>query len=42
MEDIPPDVKVELEQYSKELGFEQILIIDAHNSMGEKIEKTGH
>ena len=38
MEDIPPNVKVELEQYSKELGFEQILIIDAHNSMGEKIE----
>ena len=38
MEDIPPIVKVVLEQYSKELGFEQILIIDAHNSMGEKIE----
>ena len=38
MEDIPPIVKVALEQYSKELGFDQILIIDAHNSMGEKIE----
>jgi putative membrane protein len=39
MEDIPPDVKTYLEEYSKELGFEQILIIDSHNSMGEKIEK---
>lgn len=39
MEDIPPDVKLHLEQYSKELGFDQTLIIDSHNSMGEKIEK---
>jgi putative membrane protein len=39
MEDIPPDVKVSLEKYSKELGFDQILIIDSHNSMGNKIEK---
>jgi putative membrane protein len=39
MEDIPPDVKLNLEQYSKELGFDQTLIIDSHNSMGEKIEK---
>ncbi len=38
MEDIPQEVKLSLEQYSKELGFEQILIIDSHNSMGEKIE----
>ncbi|MDQ6723145.1 MAG: DUF2070 family protein [Thermoproteota archaeon] len=39
MEDIPQEVKLSLEQHSKELGFDQILIIDAHNSMGEKIEK---
>ncbi len=39
MEDIPPEVKLSLEQHSKELGFEQTLIIDSHNSMGEKIEK---
>jgi putative membrane protein len=39
MEDIPPEVKVSLEEYSKELGFEHILIIDSHNSMGNKIEK---
>jgi putative membrane protein len=39
MEDIPPDVKTELEIYAKQIGFEQILIIDAHNSLGEKIEQ---
>lgn len=39
MEDIPLDVKTSLEKHAKEIGFEQILIIDAHNSMGEKIEK---
>lgn len=39
MEDIPQEVKLSLEQRSKELGFEQTLIIDSHNSMGEKIEK---
>jgi putative membrane protein len=38
MEDIPPEVKSQLEMYSKELGFKQTLIIDSHNSMGEKIE----
>ncbi|MDN5847072.1 MAG: DUF2070 family protein, partial [Candidatus Nitrosocosmicus sp.] len=37
MEDIPPDVKTELEIYARQIGFEQILIIDAHNSLGEKI-----
>ncbi|KAA2282740.1 DUF2070 family protein [Candidatus Nitrosocosmicus agrestis] len=39
MEDIPLDVKIDLEKYAKEIGFEQILIIDAHNSMGAKIEQ---
>jgi putative membrane protein len=39
MEDIPPEVKSHLEKHSIELGFEQVLIIDSHNSMGEKIEK---
>jgi putative membrane protein len=38
MEDIPQEVKLSLEQHSKELGFVQTLIIDSHNSMGEKIE----
>jgi putative membrane protein len=39
MEDIPQEIKLSLEQYSNELGFEQTFIIDSHNSMGEKIEK---
>ena len=39
MEDIPQEVKLSLEQHSKELGFVQTLIIDSHNSMGEKIER---
>lgn len=39
MEDIPLEVKTDLEKYAHEVGFEQILIIDAHNSMGAKIEQ---
>ena len=39
MEDIPLDVKTELENYAQEIGFAQILIIDAHNSLGAKIEQ---
>ncbi len=39
MEDIPQEVKLSLEQHSKELGFVETLIIDSHNSMGEKIER---
>jgi putative membrane protein len=39
MEDIPQEIKHSLEEYSKELGFEQTFIIDSHNSLGEKIEK---
>jgi putative membrane protein len=38
MEDIPQEVKLYLERHSQDLGFEQTLIIDSHNSMGEKIE----
>ncbi len=39
MEDIPLEVKTALQKYSNELGFENILIIDAHNSMGNKIDQ---
>lgn len=39
MEDIPLDVKTNLESYARDIGFEQIMIIDAHNSLGEKIEE---
>ncbi len=38
MEDIPLEVKTELEKFARQIGFEQIMIIDAHNSLGVKIE----
>lgn len=38
MEDIPPEVKEILEDFAYSIGYKQILIIDTHNSMGEKIE----
>lgn len=39
MEDIPLEVKTELEKFAQEIGFDQIMIIDAHNSLGVKIEE---
>ena len=40
MEDIPLLVKTELEKYAQQVGFEQIMIIDAHNSLGARIEEN--
>lgn len=37
MEDVPLYVKSELEQYAKNRGFEELLIVDSHNAMGEEI-----
>ena len=39
MEDIPLEVKTELEKFAQDIGFDQIMIIDAHNSLGVKIEE---
>lgn len=39
MEDVPLYVKTELEQYGKNRGFDKVLIVDSHNSMGEEILK---
>jgi len=39
MEDVPLYVKSELEQYAKNRGFENLLIVDSHNAMGEEILK---
>lgn len=36
MEDFPIDVKNVIESYSSKLGFKNLLLIDAHNSEGEK------
>ena len=40
MEDIPEEISKELETYSKNEGFERLFIIDSHNAMGKKIEKS--
>ncbi len=39
MEDIPCHIKEEIEQYSKNRNFENPLIVDCHNAMGEEIGK---
>ncbi|MGI0078019.1 MAG: DUF2070 family protein [Nitrososphaerales archaeon] len=36
MEDFPIDVKTEIEFYSSKMGFKNLLLIDTHNSEGEK------
>ncbi len=40
MEDLPLHVKSEIEQYSKNRDFDQALIVDCHNAMGEEISQT--
>ena len=40
MEDIPEEISKELETYSKNEGFKRLFIIDSHNAMGKKIEKS--
>src|SRR5207245_2853725 len=40
MEDIPSYVKIELEQYGKNRGFERVLIVDSHNAMGQIIQRN--
>jgi putative membrane protein len=40
MEDIPLQIKSEIEQFSKNRNFDQVLIVDCHNAMGEEISQT--
>lgn len=40
MEDIPLHVKSEIEQFSKNRSFGQVLIVDCHNAMGEEISQN--
>jgi len=40
MEDLPLHVKSEIEQFSKNRNFGQVLIVDCHNAMGEEISQT--
>ena len=37
MEDLPDLIREKIEQYSKEQGFSDIMIVDAHNALGKKI-----
>jgi len=40
MEDLPSNFKSEIEQFSKNRGFERVLIVDCHNAMGGQISKN--
>lgn len=37
MEDLPYSIIEKIEQFAKELGFSDIMIVDAHNALGNKI-----
>jgi putative membrane protein len=37
MEDLPYSIQGKVEQYVNELGFSDIMIVDAHNALGKKI-----
>jgi putative membrane protein len=39
MEDLTMYVRIEIEQFAKNRNFEQVLIVDTHNAMGEEISK---
>ena len=39
MEDLPPNVRSEIEQFAENRNFEQVLIVDTHNAMGKEISK---
>jgi len=39
MEDLPPNVRSEIEQFAKNRNFEQVLVVDTHNAMGKEISK---
>jgi len=40
MEDLPSYVKTEIEQFAENRNFEQVLVVDCHNAMGEEISKS--
>jgi putative membrane protein len=39
MEDVPENIRTDLDQYSSHLGFHHILIIDSHNAIGGYLKK---
>ena len=40
MEDLPSYVKTEIEQFAQNRNFEQVLVVDCHNAMGEEISES--
>ena len=40
MEDLPPNIKSEIERFAKNRSFERVLIVDSHNAMGSEISQT--
>lgn len=40
MEDVPENVRIDLDQYSSHLGFQHILVIDSHNAIGDYLKKN--
>ena len=37
MEDLPSNIKSEIENYSKNRNFDKVMVVDCHNAMGEEI-----
>jgi putative membrane protein len=40
MEDIPKNVRSEIESFGAKIGFSDVLVIDCHNAMGKKVEDS--
>ena len=40
MEDVPENIRTDLDQYSSHHGFHHILIIDSHNAIGGYLKKS--
>ena len=39
MEDLTMDIRTQIEQFAKNRNFEQVMIVDTHNAMGDEISK---
>ena len=40
MEDVPENIRIDLDRYSSHLGFQHILVIDSHNAIGDYLKKN--
>ena len=39
MEDLTMDIRTQIEQFAKNRNYEQVMIVDTHNAMGDEISK---